>query len=428
VTPQASLTFVPKRIRDAIGFAVFLFCFTPFGEAQESPPWKISVSGNSKTQSSFVEDLTNKCLNEIDAGDFEFTQKLEQCIKNSRLFSSVKVLRSEFNQLNVAVAERWTLLVFPVVSANNSSRSSLGLFAVESNFLGLGKQLIFGGNYSETGTSFVVIGSDRNIGATRWQGQALALRSQRYYELKPHSTTLDAFDEQRTTMGVGAGYAFPSKWTPQVSIDFSSEKHLPHLHFPASKNQQSARLQSHLRWSNRAYKLYFESGLQFSLSSSNQIWRSNNGPHAWNGVAALQLGTNPFLDHALQHNCQAQALVTGDKRDAPKLGGGPGLRGFAQQTVWTKRLISCATDYQIPFYHASYGTWTTAPLFDFGWLSLATQQTQSFSYATTGIGAYLFLNQITVPGMGFACFQNHHTKALLCQFSIGMNEGTRNSQ
>jgi hypothetical protein len=395
--------------------------------SEEPPSWAISVTGNSKTQESFIKDLANKCLQDIDSHDSEFTQKVEQCIRNSRLFSSVKVLLSDTRHLSISVAERWTLLVFPVVSANNSSRSSLGLYALETNFLGLGKQLIFGGSYSETGSSFVVVGSDKNIWASPWQGQAVAVRSQRYYELKPDHTTLDAFYEQRTSFGVGAGYAFHSKWTPQISIDFSSEKKLPYKNFPASSNQQSARMQSQLRWSNRAYKLYFESGLLFSISSSNQIWRKDNGPLAWNTFATFQLGTNPFLDHALQQSCQAQAMMSGDLRDAPKFGGGPGLRGFAQQTIWTSRLLSCATDYQIPFYHASYGTWTTAPLLDFGWLTFATQDPQSISYVTTGLGAYLFLNQIAFPGMGVGCYQNHRTKSLLCQFSIGMNEGTKSS-
>jgi outer membrane protein assembly factor BamA len=386
-------------------------------------PWTIEVSGNTRTQTETLTNLAQRCIEESPVNEEGLPEKIQQCVKNSRLFAEVRVKRLEGQSLLVTVEERWTLLAIPIVIANNSGRSSVGLFAIESNLFGTARQLILGGTFGETGQSGMALLNDKAIGFSRWQGQLLAAKSKRYFEQKPASKLLNAFEEERSTAAFAVGYGFPSKLTPQVGLEYSTKRYLSHAGYTPPHSLAEVRLNGQLRFTRKSYKLYFDEGYSLDSSASVQFWRDDTSSRVWQASAIAQAGVNPVWNHALLLGCRGGYLASSDPRDALKLGGGLGLRGFVSQTVWTNRYAACSTDYQIPLYRAPIGTVTLAPLYDTGWVHLIAGSKKSITFSAAGGGIYFFLNQVAMPGMGMACSHSFYNGRLLCQFSMGSGAG-----
>jgi outer membrane protein assembly factor BamA len=415
-------------MRRAVAALAPLFVVAPaWGEESDLPqvqlPWTIEVAGNTRTQTQTLTNLTLRCLEETPSEEGDLPALIQQCIKNSRLFAEVTVKRLEGRSLFVTVEERWTFLAIPIVIANNSGRSSIGLFAAESNLFGTGRQLVVGGSFGETGRSGMVLLNDKAIGFSRWQGQLLAAQSTRFFELKPAKRRLDAFEEARTTAAFNVGYTFPSKLTPQLGLEYTSKRYVPQPPFTPPKSVAETRLNGQLRFARKSYKLYFDEGYSLDTTASTQLLRTDENSRIWQVTGNIQTGVNPVWNHALLLGCRGAHVASSDTRDALKLGGGPGLRGFVAQTIWTNRYAACSMDYQIPLYRAPLGTVTFAPLLDRGWARIASKSKNSITFSAAGGGIYFYLNQVAMPGMGMACAHSFYNNRLLCQFSIGSGGG-----
>ncbi|RKG84903.1 FtsQ-type POTRA domain-containing protein [Corallococcus terminator] len=130
----------------------------------------IELQGNTRTQDSvIVRALRMAPGDSLTTGD---VAELKRRLLNLKLFTSVEVsTRAEGTgvALQVAVEERWTLLPIPVFTSSNGQWQA-GVFAVETNLLGLNKTVVFGGLGGNRGATLFTMYKDASILDSRWTG------------------------------------------------------------------------------------------------------------------------------------------------------------------------------------------------------------------------------------------------------------------
>jgi monofunctional biosynthetic peptidoglycan transglycosylase len=115
----------------------------------------ISVSGNKRTRTSYIENIVNNYLarNHIDNMINVDAERLKDLIVDKELFSEVNV-NIVGNRIDIKVKDRWTLIPIPIATAQSGQDTKFGLFVMETNLFGYGKTGILGGLYSQAQSSF----------------------------------------------------------------------------------------------------------------------------------------------------------------------------------------------------------------------------------------------------------------------------------
>jgi len=121
----------------------------------------ISVSGNKRTRTSYIENIINDYLaqNNIDSMANVDAQALKDLIVDKELFSEVDV-NIVGNQIDIMVKDRWTLIPVPIVTAQSGQDTKFGLFVMESNLFGYGKTGVVGGLFSKSQSNLYLIFSE----------------------------------------------------------------------------------------------------------------------------------------------------------------------------------------------------------------------------------------------------------------------------
>ena len=80
-------------------------------------------------------------------------------------------------------------------------------------------------------------------------------------------------------------------------------------------------------------------------------------------------------------------------------------------------MAAVGADWQIPLKHKDYGTWVAAPFFDFG--SFNSDLAGEGNYFAFGVGGFLYLKKIALPGLGIYAGHNNKFESGFVNFFMG---------
>ncbi|MBF5045319.1 outer membrane protein assembly factor [Aggregicoccus sp. 17bor-14] len=359
---------------------------------------RIEVAGNARTRTSVIRQAMR--VSEGDALEPGAPAELERRLLNLRLFRSARVeLRPEGAGavLHVQVEERWTLLPIPFYS-RSEGRWAVGLYAVESNLLGLRKLLVLGGSYSNRGGSLFGLYRDPGIRGTRWTTSLTALYADTDREHVPADVTLDRYTDRRLDAGGLVGYQL----TPELNVAaggfalVNRTAQLPDGAPPPGRSEAYGP-QLALDWAGQDYRVYFNEGLAVRARLREALSALGSmRPYRQLSLAASYT-LSAFRDHALSFTGAFDVSHGDPVLDALQLGGRPGTRGFVQGGLWASEAASLASEYQVPLWRPRWGTLTAQAFLDVG---VARWQGTSTSYAAPGLGMRIYLHNVAVPALG----------------------------
>ena len=126
------------------------------------------------------------------------------------------------------------------------------------------------------------------------------------------------------------------------------------------------------------------------------------------------------LEQVLQVQGSGGYQGKGDERDLMRVGAERGFRGIPDSGAWVDRYLTLALDYQIPLWSSRIGTWTVAPFCDVGYLHQPTLEgSEEITYSALGLGTYLFLRDLAIPGVGVYVGHNDTYQDYFFEVTIG---------
>lgn len=397
-----------------------------YGQQIDRQDFKYEIKGNDKTRSIYIEALMDRCLEKVEKVENEVIKaslatKIRQCILNSRLFSEVLVTIDD-QTIKVTVEERWTLIPLPLITADSAGNRKIGFFLLESNFLGLGKTIALGAFFTNVGHEFFMMYQDRNVFFSDWTfGQALGLGTKEIF-VYDHKTKVDGFNEKNLFFMTTIGRNITDAFNLSLNIKGFRREYEQILDFHQRDSYKTMAIGPTFRLEKSNYHLFFNEGYATKVNYFTQVDRSDQKRSSYAADWTLSLENNVFLDHSLQVFFSAGYTDTKDERDLFRKGGFRGLRAIPVEGLWTSRLLSLSTDYQIPVRFASYGTYTIAPFMEFAaadrWLPEEDQK--MITILSGGLGTYLYLKRVAIPGVGFHIGISNQYQPVFASMSVGL--------
>lgn len=397
---------------------------TSFGElSAQSVNWQILISGNSKTKTGIIQNITRKCLQ--DQGNENKTKiqssLLRECILNSQFFSEVDVT-IDSNRINIHVDERISLIPIPMIQGGDGEDTSYGLLVVESNLLGLGKTLVVGGTYSDSRAMGLLLYQDPELFGTPWTLDLTLYKEKRknwYYEGEKE---VYGIDESVVAKSLQIGYQLTSNFEAAFLYQNVEKSYDTFDNYRRPDDYKPVNIGFKTTWSQSQYKFYYQEGFDASLIYNQQISRGGDDTEKAKRVILEAGWQQPFYeDQVLQLTLSGAHLDGGDVRDYFRLGTTPGFRGIQEQGAWANNYLAISADYQVPIKTFESGTWTFAPFVDAGSLKTDVRESERINYTAYGVGTYFYLKKIMVPGIGFVIGRNSEYQETFYNFTLGFS-------
>ncbi len=394
-------------------FVMFLILGVSFAKEKQ-----LTIVGNSKTKESYIRDLTKRCLKDI---DFKInTKKIEQCLFNARIFSKVQVLDEKEKGLRIIVEDRWSIIPLPRFQSGEGD-SSYGMMVIETNLLGYGKLGVLGGSFGSAGQSYFFLYKDPSIMFSDWTTKVMISK------FNMDEAAYDGDDKIFATKHKGDEmfWVFGRKITEKLMISggvkYCNSEYSAIEQYSKLTNVRSVSIKESIEYNNTKYKLYFDEGYFYKIDTSQQVKRSDDGDKSNEIASIVGYQKNIILDHAFQTKFTLFYKDKVDHRGSLKIGGSKGVRGIRDAGLWVKRAATIALDYQIPVYKKEYGTWTISPFLDLGTYSSQLKLCSDEFYNSYGIAGYLYLNNVTVPGLGIQVGRNRKFSDWFFGISVGIS-------
>ncbi len=397
---------------------VLFFFIIPSYSSANTDELTVQVEGNTKTLGIYIEALLKKCLRRMSTDEPDPETYLSQCIYNAKHFSKV-VVKKNNNSFHINVEEKWSLIPIPIVAAGSGGEEKYGLVLLDSNFLGLGKIFAIGGSIGSSGNTYFFHFDDKKVFLSNWSFLASHSRSNRDYYLYDGTEKVFGFHENRLAAVLGLGYQFKN-FSPALRYVLQINEYENLLTYQKPKDYRVSKAGIRLRYDYSDYKLYYNSGVIFDASILRDLSRSDDHRFSTLGSSKVRIGVPSILGHAVLGEVQGGRLTGGSDTDIFRLGLTKGFRGIPALGAWPESYIAASFDYQVPIRSLSIGTWTIAPFADAGHLQYRNDSASELSYQSYGIGTYIFLKEIAIPGLGIEIGRNTTFQDYFANFSLGL--------
>ena len=404
---------------------IAIFCFLTLninGLARESQA--VKINGNSKTRTRHIRKIFENCMvsmkeEEESVDEIRF---LNQCLMNARIFSEVDVKRSEVGIWQVKVKERMTLIPVPFFQADSGDDQKMGLIILESNLLGLGKLLATGGSTSKNGNSYFLTFKDKSVSFTKWMASLSVSRTRQHLVLQEMEEKTAAFHESLQAFSGSLGYRFNRLLLAfQTAYLQKSFRSTPGFAKFEEEDREMLKAGVTGKFQASDYKLFFNEGFYSELTFSGGLVRTDGSERTRSVQGKARYGLSILNYCALLTELQGGTLKNGYVSDAFRKGNAKGFRGTGASSLWVRHYGNLALDLQIPLQETRFGTWTWAPFLETGRLAIAGGHRSIISYTTGGIGAYFFLKEIAIPGLGVEFGSNSRFLKKFMSFSVGLS-------
>jgi outer membrane protein assembly factor BamA len=360
----------------------------------------ITVEGNRRTATSYiVRELGVSRGDPFDPGSLPM---LEQRLMNLRLFKQVQVeAREEDGEggvlLHVAVEERWTLIPFPLVGASRGT-AGVGLFLLESNLFGRGKQLGAGVTVSTRGTSASLTYRDPSVAGTPLLFSADGAHVDVTRVQDAGTSSRYEFQDRRWEYGVGLGWRLTRELAVRGGyFGILADPGSTGGYAPPPSAAPVRGLAGEVELRSEDYHLYYVRGLSGRVRYRQGVSWLASARELRQASATVTWSMRAVADHALSLTASFDSSRGDPIVDALRLGGRPGSRGFTFGGLWAETAGTFTAEYQVPIWRRPWGTVTGAAFCDAGATRWKGEPT---SYLAPGLGMRLYLRQLAVPAIG----------------------------
>jgi outer membrane protein assembly factor BamA len=378
---------------------------------------RIEVKGNTRTQ-----DLVILRALRMSPGDEvkpDMQGELKRRLLNLRLFKSVEVLTQPGTTgvvLHVVVEERWTLLPVPFFSSGKN-RWQAGIFALESNLLGLHKMLVAGGVLSNRGGSAFALYKDPGILGSRWTGDLSFLFSRSDRERYQDDVITGSYEDQRLDLGGVLGYQL----TPELNVGaggFSlTNRPSPREGYTLAPPRSSVHgVAVAAEYQGQDFHFYFNEGLSARVRYREGLDFLGSARELHQVSLSASHTQAVFGNHSLTFSGAYERSKGDPILDAVLLGGRTGSRGFVNAGLWAEEAGMFTTEYQVPFWSPRFATFTAHAFVDVGAVRWNSHPTR---YVAPGAGLRAYLRNLAIPAVGFELIRSPDTGKLVTNVAVG---------
>ncbi|MCY1039919.1 BamA/TamA family outer membrane protein [Corallococcus sp. bb12-1] len=378
---------------------------------------RIEIQGNTRTQDFvIVRALRRVPGDSLTAGDFD---ELERRLLNLKLFTNVEVsTRAEGTgvALQVAVEERWTLLPIPVFTSSDGQWQA-GVFAVETNLLGLNKTVVFGGLGGNRGATLFTMYKDASILGSRWTGLVTLQASRTDRERRVEDIIVDGYTDRRFDIAGTLGFQLTPELNVGVGMFSLTNKPLT-SQVGGQVPQQGAvhGVTAMAEYLGQDFHFYFNEGLVARATYREGV-RGFGSSRDLQQLSLSASYTLPVMGtHALTLTAMHGRSRGDPSLDAQLLGGSMGSRGFTAATLWAETASTATLEYQAPFWSHRLATFTAHVFVDFGrvkWKDTVTR------YAAPGAGFRVYLRDVAIPAVGLEVVRDPESGDFLPVATVG---------
>jgi hypothetical protein len=340
------------------------------------PVWAMeyTIVGNSKTKTFIIENKIAECQNA--------KQDLTQCLLNTKLFSEVFVQVKSQSLTEVTVKDRFSIIPIPLIKKDSYS-SSYGLMLVESNLFGRGDKAIIAVRTGTNGSSFFSATDLSSVGVGTFISHMIEDRELKNIIAFEQKRSVVAFEVGPSLFRIGAGF-FIYDFKSHNGVEYQDTSYL-NLNFHSQINK------TNFRW-------YFNEGNAFEINLTNMF--KSDQSIGQTVMASYNFEKNIYSHHALQFRAASFLSNKLLGYEYLSVDGNRGFRGIEDGSIWLKNSLSLSLDYQIPIKTFKSFTWTFSPFYDYSTFQASFVNT-AHSYSSLGVGSYLFIKTVAIPGMGF---------------------------
>ena len=396
---------------------VLLVCFLPPTFADNI---SVSVSGNTRTQSSYIKNIVHDYIQQAgiqEAADIDIA-RLEALILDKELFSEARVAVRD-NTIHVTVKDRWTLIPIPVLISQSGEDTKYGLFVLESNLLGYGKTVVAGAMLSKSQGTYFFMYQDPEVASTDWTFDTQIVKVDKVTYQYQGEEKLFGDDRSLNKASVSLGYMFLEGVKAGLGMGWTDISYNALNDYATPDDTSAVSGRSFFELDAATFRFYYKEGWQGRLEFDQQLYRHDSAPKASQIEAVLLGEKNVVGQQAIQAQLNVGYLNNGDERDLIRVGGNRGFRGIQDEGVWVDRYATLALDYQIPIWFGNLGTWTVAPFCDIGQLRQPQGEDTVVTYTAIGLGTYLYLKEVALPGVGIYAGYNDSFQETFFSATIG---------
>lgn len=392
--------------------------------------YPVAFKGIDKTRPEYAEWLWQDCIEKgqgLTSPDY-----FRQCLTDSKHFAEVDVKGDDGRGYEVQVKERRTLLVVPQVQSEREGAIKYGLFLIDSHLFGRGILGVLGaskGKFTESAFFFV------NHLRRRYPFISYGGYSKDELYLFDGDKEVDGLLETRRIGRVLMGVHAKPHMIYYLGLRTESRSYGAiegrEGEFAPAKDVQFHQYGGQIIYNAQNYFLYFDRGLRARLQAYNAFYHTGKPARR---LATLELsffyGIGAISNHALTITGFGGLADGGGATDSLRVGGSVAFRGVPTKGIWADSYASLGFDYHVPVWQAGFGTVTIAPFVDRGVAhnrlrqlrpdgeGFETRKVDIYSY---GAGAYVFLNQVAVPGLGIVVGNNPEYGGSFASFSLGVS-------
>lgn len=392
--------------------------------------YPVTFKGIDKTHPDYAEWLWQNCLTKAD-GRTSATY-FRQCLIDSKHFAEVEVEGDDGSGYEIRVEERRTLLVLPQVQSEREGAIKYGLFLIDSHLFGRGILGVLGASKGRFTESAFLFGNHKR---RRYPFIVYGGYSKDELYLFDGKQEVDGHLETRRIGRVMMGVHGKSHLIFYLALRTESRSYGAiegrESEFAPAPDGQLHQYGSQVSYNAQNYFLYFDRGLRARLQTYSTFYHTEKPARR---LATLELnfnyGIGAFGNHALTITGFGGLADGGAATDSLKVGGTTGFRGVPTKGIWADSYATLALDYHVPLWQAGFGTVTMAPFVDRGVAynrlrqlrpdgeGFETRKVDVYSY---GVGAYVYLSQVAVPGVGIVVGTNPEYGGSFASFSLGIS-------
>lgn len=375
---------------------------------------EVAVEGLVRTREAFVRRVFRECLEKG-----EDAARLRQCLLNTRLFKEVEVERKEGGAFGIKVEEKITFIPVPFVSLAGGELR-YGAFVVDFNAFG-GKEFVGGGGYvSRRGYRVLAFAQDKGGALPGFSLGLLVTGGRQTFELREPREVTDALREDRWFVQTEWGRPRDGI-TPAVLLTAQRSRYFTVEGRRRPDDAFSTRIGGALEIDKTDYRLFFDEGLRARAQVAYETEHGRSRRRFVTSTLFGSYGLSPWLSHSTALWVAAGGALGGYGREnVARLGGLKGFRGVPPQSLWADRYGAAALEYQVPVWTPDTGTFALAAFGETGRVRVRGGRGSSITHVTGGVGGYVYLKGVAVPGLGVEVGANEPYARRFVSASLGV--------
>lgn len=366
------------------------------------------VRGLKKTRLSYILNQTDTRpggkLSEFDS--HEFVNRL----RKKNIFSDIEVLyinESGMAIIEVIISEKHTIIPIPMFSSN-SRNTVYGLYILESNLMGYGKNLFTGVTWSESGWSGILGYIDHSLLNSDFRLNFFLIHKNYIYQNgDPEGYLLSEYKSKENNTRLDLGYGFSSRYFFYISGSHQllkvDDNYSNSYNMPESREDFRAALLFSIN--SLKYYEYFYYGFRLNYEASEFIPVIKNSSRYYSTEMNMDYSIKVFSFHRIT------LYTAGYYSNAPdiaqkRIGGKTGFRTLPADIITSDKFATGTISYEFPFMKYSWGAVTLLSFWEHGIFSSGEE---SYIFNGPGAGILFYLKRVAIPAIGFNYARNIET-------------------